>query len=146
MTTTIVAPATLLTLKDLRALGAAINKGEAKAADRALAVYSHPANADRDWFAPKAVIPAILAAYGLDKHPEAQKDSEGKFTNYGAGFNAVYVALRSLIGKQAPAAGVIRVSLSGEGGATVTFKPGDHGYAEALAFHGACVAASQVTN
>lgn len=39
-----------------------------------------------------------------------------------------------LAGKKSPEAGVIRVSLSGEGGGTVTLKPGHADYARALEF------------
>lgn len=55
-------------------------------------------------------------------------------TNYGRGVDALSKAVKALVTPDAtPEVGVIRVSLSGEGGATVTLRKGDKAYDAALA-------------
>lgn len=89
-----------------------------------------------DWSEHGAVPKAILAALGLTEHPEPQKvgpKGSQKETTYGVGFRVLADAVRSLTKEKKTAEpGVFRFSLSGEGGSTITIKPGDPRYALAV--------------
>jgi hypothetical protein len=125
-----------LTVSTVRAIGT----GENKKQDTAVAVVS-AMPVEYDWTARGAVAAAIRTACGIDKASEpAQKTGpkgEQAETAYGVGFRVLSDAVRALVKVQAaPEAGVIRVSLSGEGGSTLTLREGDEGYALALALFG----------
>jgi hypothetical protein len=81
---------------------------------------------------------AALAALAYPNERPVQT-VEGKRTKYGNAVQAAGNGLRAALGKEKREVeqGVIRVSLSGEGGGTVTLREGDPQYAAALAFFGA---------
>lgn len=122
-----------LTLSTVQSIG----RAEIKKGTVAASVVAHPANANRDWSERGAVPAGILAAMGLSEHPAQQKTGpkgDQKETAYGTGFRVLADAVRALVREaKTPEAGVIRVSLSGEGGVTLTLREGDQGYAEAMA-------------
>lgn len=102
-------------------------------------VYGAVAGAVHDWAtdgAAKADRPAVKSG------PKgSQKD-----TLYGVGHNRVAKALaKALKGESTPEPGVIRISLSGEGGETITIKPGDTRYAAAVAAYEALASATDET-
>lgn len=90
-----------------------------------------------NWKATGAVPDAVREAFGWTKEsqPVQKKGPKGaqKETTEGVAFRVVCDSVRTLTkgeGKDAEA-GVIRLSLSGEGGLTVTLREGDAGYAAA---------------
>lgn len=91
-----------------------------------------------DWTVRGAVPAAIRAALGVDADSEpAQKvgpKGAQRTTNYGRGFDTLSKRIARLVkGEKETEGGVIRLSLSGEGGVTITLRPGDAGYEDAAA-------------
>lgn len=100
-----------------------------------------------DWTARGAVSASILAALGIEKSeaPAQKRGPKGAQTEttFGVGFRVLSDAIRSLVKESKVAEpGVIRLSLSGTGGATVTLRVGDAGYDVALAMIEAAAAAA----
>lgn len=80
---------------------------------------------------------ALAALVYPNDAPVQTKD--GVRTRYGNAVQAAGKGLRTALGKEDKVTepGVIRISLSGEGGSTITLREGDAGYDAALAFFGA---------
>lgn len=89
-----------------------------------------------DWSARGAVPAAIRAALGVDKDNEPRQKTgpkgDQKTTNYGRGFDTLSKRVTALVkGDTGEKPVVLRASLSGEGGGSVTI-PADHPMYEAL--------------
>lgn len=98
-----------------------------------------------DWTARGAVPAAVFSALGIEKSaaPAQKTGKEKKETTFGVGFRVLCDAIRYQVkGNKVTEAGVIRVSLSGEGGQTLTLREGDAGYAEAVALYSSLAAAT----
>lgn len=123
----------VLTRANVTAIGTAEGRKQDRATEVVLAMP-----VTYDWTARGAIAEAIRQAGGWTKDTCPARKSGGKddakVTVFGVGFQALEDAVRSLVKTPSePEAGVIRLSLSGEGGVTLTLREGDAGYAEAAA-------------
>lgn len=121
----------VLTASVVTAIGRAEGRKQTTAADVILAMP-----AEYDWTARGAIAAAIRTAGGwtVESCPARKTGPKGdqKVTVFGVGFQSLEDSIRTLVkAPSAPEPGVIRISLSGEGGATVTLREGDRGYAAA---------------
>jgi len=88
-----------------------------------------------DWTARGAVPARVILAHGWDTAPKQKTGPKGaqKETPEGVSIRVLSDAVRAIVKQSKDAEpGVIRLSLSGEGGATVTLRKGDKGYDAAL--------------
>lgn len=123
---------TVLTDSNVRAIGSAEGRKTKLAAQ---VVSSMPT--EYDWSARGAIAEAIRTAGGWTKDTCPARKMGGKAdaraTVFGVGFQALEDAVRALVKKTSDTVpGIIHMSLSGEGGGSVTLKPGDAGYEAAV--------------
>lgn len=96
-----------------------------------------------DWTAKSAVATAVAAYVAAHGEPgqrtvvvtDENGEKKQRATNYGRGFDRVRKAVTALLAAQddTPKSVVLRVSLSGEGGGTVTIDPEHEFYASLVA-------------